>query len=108
MSETGFPAGFGTMAASFREFGQRVDRFGASPEGVAPSSFQGLVRESLQAVNGVQASSRALAESYERGDSVPLTDVVLAAQRASLAFEATLQVRNKILKAYDDIMGMPV
>jgi flagellar hook-basal body complex protein FliE len=37
-----------------------------------------------------------------------LTDVVLSMQKASLAFEATLQVRNKIMKAYEDIMNMPV
>jgi flagellar hook-basal body complex protein FliE len=39
---------------------------------------------------------------------VPLTDVVLAMQKSSLAFEATLQIRNKVLKAYDDILNMPV
>ena len=37
-----------------------------------------------------------------------LTDVVLGMQKSSLSFEATLQVRNKVLKAYEDIMNMPV
>jgi flagellar hook-basal body complex protein FliE len=45
---------------------------------------------------------------FESGEDVPLTDVVLSMQKSSLAFEATLQVRNKILKAYEDIMNMPV
>jgi flagellar hook-basal body complex protein FliE len=49
-----------------------------------------------------------MAEAYERGEDVPLTDVVLAMQKSSLSFEATLQVRNKVLKAYEDIMNMPV
>ena len=44
----------------------------------------------------------------ERGEDIPLTSVVLATQKASLGFEATLQVRNKLMKAYDDIMNMPV
>jgi len=39
---------------------------------------------------------------------VPLTDVVLSMQKSSLSFEATLQVRNKVLKAYEDILNMPV
>ena len=39
---------------------------------------------------------------------LPLTDVVLSMQKSSLSFEATLQVRNKVLKAYEDIMNMPV
>jgi len=34
--------------------------------------------------------------------------LVLKMQKSSLAFEATLQVRNKVLKAYEDVMNMPV
>ena len=49
-----------------------------------------------------------MAAAYERGEEIPLTDVVLAMQKSSLAFEATLQIRNKVLKAYEDIMNMPV
>jgi flagellar hook-basal body complex protein FliE len=33
---------------------------------------------------------------------------VIGMQKASLAFEATLQIRNKVLKAYEEIMNMPV
>ncbi|NBS78189.1 MAG: flagellar hook-basal body complex protein FliE, partial [Betaproteobacteria bacterium] len=47
-------------------------------------------------------------EAYQRGEDIPLTDVVLGMQKSSLAFEATLQVRNKVLKAYEEIMNMPV
>jgi len=46
--------------------------------------------------------------AYEQGDDVPLTDVVLSMQKASIAFEATLQIRNKVIKAYEDIKNMPV
>jgi len=56
----------------------------------------------------LQSKSRALTEAYERGENVPLTDVVLGMQKSSIAFEATLQVRNKVLKAYEDILNMPV
>ena len=49
-----------------------------------------------------------LKEAFDRGEDVPLTNVVLAMQKSSLAFEATLQVRNKVLKAYEDILNMPV
>jgi flagellar hook-basal body complex protein FliE len=52
--------------------------------------------------------SQATNSAFERGEQVPLTDVVLKMQKASLSFEATLQVRNKVLKAYEDIMNMPV
>jgi flagellar hook-basal body complex protein FliE len=49
-----------------------------------------------------------LKTAYERGDDIPLTDVVMSMQKSSLAFEATLQIRNKVLKAYEEIMNMPV
>jgi len=52
--------------------------------------------------------SKTIKEAYERGEDIPLTEVVLSMQKSSLAFESTLQVRNKVLKAYDDIMNMPV
>jgi flagellar hook-basal body complex protein FliE len=42
------------------------------------------------------------------GGDIPLTEVVMKMQKASLAFEATVQVRNKILSAYQDVMNMPV
>jgi flagellar hook-basal body complex protein FliE len=59
-------------------------------------------------VNATQQNARAMTEAYERGEDIPLTDVVLGMQKSSLSFEATLQVRNKVLKAYEDIMNMPV
>jgi flagellar hook-basal body complex protein FliE len=74
---------------------QRVD-FGKSIQSV------------LQQVNENQQQSEELVTRYQRGESVPLTDVVLAMQKSSLSFEATLQVRNKVMKAYEDILNMPV
>jgi flagellar hook-basal body complex protein FliE len=70
--------------------------------------FSDLIRQSIDKVNELQVSSKNTAEAYERGEGVPLTDVVLSMQKSSLAFEATLQVRNKVLKAYEDILNMPV
>ena len=49
-----------------------------------------------------------LKDAYEKGENIPLTDVVLAMQKASIGFEATLQVRNKLVRAYEDIKNMPV
>ena len=63
---------------------------------------------SIDQVNTMQARSAEMISRYESGEDVPLTDVVLAMQKSSLAFEATLQVRNKIMKAYEDLLNMPV
>ena len=73
-----------------------------------PSGFSDLVRQTVNKVNENQMHASKMASSYERGEGVPLTDVVLSMQKSSLSFEATLQVRNKVLKAYEDILNMPV
>jgi len=53
--------------------------------------------------------SSAMAKAYEQGDpSVSLTQVMIQSQKASVSFEALSQVRNKVVKAYEDIMNMPV
>ena len=72
------------------------------------NTFFDSVKSALDQVNDQDVHADALADAYERGEEVPLTDVVLSMQKASMSFEATLQVRNKVMKAYEDIMNMPV
>ena len=71
-------------------------------------SFSSMTKNALDEVNAAQKSSMALREAYDRGEDVPLTNVVLELQKSSLAFESALQVRNKVLKAYEDILNIPV
>lgn len=71
-------------------------------------SFSQAVKSAVDNVNELQLRTRELQSAYERGDNVPLTDVVLGMQKSSLAFEATLQIRNKVMRAYEDILNMPV
>jgi flagellar hook-basal body complex protein FliE len=75
---------------------------------VEQPSFFNAVQSAIDRVNDADKKADAMADAYERGEEVPLTDVVLAMQKSSLAFEATLQVRNKVMKAYEEIMNMPV
>ncbi len=78
---------------------------GASTDGVG---FADAVKGAIHEVNGTQMASNALRVAYEQGENVPLSDVVIGMQKSSLAFEATLQIRNKVLKAYEDILHMQV
>ncbi|WP_137787074.1 flagellar hook-basal body complex protein FliE [Sphingomonas sp. 3P27F8] len=71
-------------------------------------SFSQSMETALSRVNDTQQKASALSEAYERGETVDIAKVMLARQEASVGFEATLQVRNKILSAYKDIMSMPV
>ena len=73
-----------------------------------PSSFADTLDTALKQVNDGQVQAAKLSESYERGETIDIAKVMLARQQASVGFEATLQVRNKLLSAYKDIMSMPV
>ncbi|MFM8988893.1 MAG: flagellar hook-basal body complex protein FliE [Alphaproteobacteria bacterium] len=74
----------------------------------ATPSFLDTMRSAVDSVNAQQSMSRELQNAYVRGEDVSLTDVAIAMQRSSVAFEATVQVRNKILESYKEIMSMTV
>ncbi len=75
---------------------------------VGQPTFFDSVKNALDGVNSAQQKSTAMTDAFDRGEEVPLTEVVLSMQKSSLAFEATLQGRNKVMKAYEEIMNMPV
>ncbi len=80
----------------------------SATEATAPGGFGSALRNALAEVNETQSQSSAVTEAYERGETTDIAAVMLARQRSSIAFEATLQVRNRLLTAYKDIMNMPV
>lgn len=101
------------LRAQILERNQALSRASATetsaPAGATkPTSFADTLQDALKDVNSTQTRASALSESYERGETVDIAKVMLARQQASVGFEATLQVRNKLLSAYKDIMSMPV
>ena len=70
--------------------------------------FADSLRTALDKVSETQNRAEALTEGYEKGEVTDIAKVMLARQEAGLAFEATLQVRNRLLSAYQDIMRMGV
>jgi len=106
------PANIQAMLQTLRTH-QAQASAGLQPPGMAPTTeapktdFGTLVKNAVGEVNATQVQSRALQTAYDSGQPVPLTEVVLGMQKSSLAFEATLQVRNKVLKAYEEIINMP-
>ena len=72
------------------------------------TSFAGAMKSALESVNDLQAKAETASTSYEKGETTDIASVMLAREQASVGFQATLQVRNKLLSAYKDIMSMPV
>jgi len=81
---------------------------GAEPAQPAGGSFAETLRTALDGVNATQAKASDMSEAYERGEVTDIASVMLARQEAGVAFEATMQVRNKLLSAYQDIMRMGI
>lgn len=72
------------------------------------ADFTSAMRDALSDVSDMQTKAERASESYERGQTTDIAAVMLSRQQADIGFQATLQVRNKLLAAYKDIMSMPV
>jgi flagellar hook-basal body complex protein FliE len=81
---------------------------GSVPGNAGQADFTKALRSAIQEVNSLQSASGAATTAFERGETTDIAAVMLARQQASIGFETTLQVRNKLLSAYKDIMSMPV
>lgn len=72
-------------------------------------SFGDLLRQSLETVNQIQHEAGEKAVRFDLGDrSMTLADVMISAQKSRIAFETTVQVRNKMLEAYRTISQMQI
>ncbi len=86
--------------------GARAAQAGA---GAGALDFGQVMKASLERVNDMQQNASSLAVAFEQGQpGVDLTRVMLEAQKASLAFKAMAEVRNKLVNAYQEVMNMPV
>lgn len=71
--------------------------------------FGGIMKTAVDQVNETQQAAGKMKTAFEMGDpNVSLADVMIASQKASVAFEATIQVRNKLVQAYEEVMRMSV
>lgn len=72
-------------------------------------AFDDMLKMAFNRVNDLQKTTSDLQSGYERGvPGIDLTEVMIASQKSSVAFQAMTQVRNKMISAYEDIMKMPI
>ena len=71
-------------------------------------NFGNQIKNALDSVANAQENSKTLAQNFELGKEHDLTKVMVSQNISSLAFQMTLNVRNKMLNAYKDIMNMTV
>jgi flagellar hook-basal body complex protein FliE len=98
------------VLAEMRALQARASGISQAPAVAAqPSDFANLMKNSIDGVATMQNQATALADAYQAGDkNVDLTKVMLEVQKASLAFRAMTEVRNKLVDAYQQVMNMSV
>ena len=77
------------------------------PEVDGPT-FPEMMRRALEEVNQLQSDAGTKVQDLVTGQTDNLHEVMIAVEEAGIAFQLTMEVRNQILKAYDEILRMPV
>lgn len=79
---------------------------GAKQPGKA--EFGELLSDLLDSVNGLQNDSGKIQEALMNGDSVELHQVMIKAEEAGVAMDLLLEIRNRLISAYNDLIRMPI
>ena len=98
-----------TAASQARPASDAAAAAGQVPKTQAQVDFAQALKASLDSVSAAQNHADDLGQRFSLGDDkVNLSDVMIAMQKASISFQGTVQVRNKLVSAYQDMMGMQV
>lgn len=82
--------------------------------GLQPTPFESqknfgtFLKDAIREVNVKQIESDNMTQKLILGEDVDLHNVMITAQKASIALNATMEVRNKVIEAYQEIIRMPV
>lgn len=93
-------------AMSAKAAGQASSSAESVPEG---GDFASVLKASLDQVNQMQLDAEGKEKAFESGSpDANLQDVMVSLQKASLSFQTMVQVRNKLVSAYQEVMNMQV
>jgi|SRR3990167_214488 flagellar hook-basal body complex protein FliE len=86
---------------------QATGKAAESPSAAGGADFAQILQGSIDKVNQTQVQADQMAEKLAAGDtSQNLHEVMIALQTASVSFQEMVQVRNKLVSAYQDVMNM--
>jgi len=81
-----------------------IEIAGSAPAG--GSDFKNVLQGAIDQVEGARTDANQSVQNFLSGDGEDLHSTVLAVQRASLEFDMLMQVRNKVVSAYQEVMRM--
>jgi flagellar hook-basal body complex protein FliE len=94
---------------AIREAIPRANPAGAAKVADGQPDFAAALKASIDRVDATQKDSAALSQRFQIGDSkVSLEETMVAMAKANISFQQMVQVRNKVIAAYHDIMNMQV
>ncbi|WDV93248.1 flagellar hook-basal body complex protein FliE [Brevibacillus parabrevis] len=70
--------------------------------------FGAFLTDAMNQVNQAQVESANLADKFAAGEITDLHQLTVAGQKASVMLQMTMQVRNKVIESYQEIMRMPI
>ncbi|MEW6049869.1 MAG: flagellar hook-basal body complex protein FliE [Candidatus Zixiibacteriota bacterium] len=79
-----------------------------APEGAAQANFTEMFSNFLNGVNDAQHSAGQAQQAFMSGEPIELHDVMIKAEEAGLTMDLLLEIRNKLLNAYNELMRMPI
>jgi flagellar hook-basal body complex protein FliE len=85
-----------------------ADISSASPVGANKADFGKLLSEALDSVNHLQKDAEKASINLAAGKIQDISQVTIATEKATVALQLTMQVRNKVIDAYQEIMRMQV
>lgn len=81
----------------------------STTQSVTASGFSDVLNQTMSQVNGDLRNAEQLAQAFDLGQpNLDLSKVMLAQQSAQIGFKATVEARNRLVQAYQDIMNMPL
>lgn len=87
----------------------QLDKLARTDQVQKTPGFSDMLSQAVGKVNDLQQTAGDMRTAYETGDpTMDLARVMIASQKASVSFEALTQVRNRVVRAYEDVMNMPV
>ncbi|MBN8689409.1 MAG: flagellar hook-basal body complex protein FliE [Armatimonadetes bacterium] len=84
------------------------DHLNSQLKGDNGDDFGDMLMDVMKEVNQAQNDSRGKQESFMAGQSVDVDDLMISMERASVSMQLTMQVRNKVLEAYQEMIRMQV
>lgn len=98
------------LLSQMRALAEQVKGVTAAPvQNEGNVNFADLLKQSVDKVNDTQMQAGQMTKAFEMGvENISLEEVMIAKQKASISFQSMLQVRNKLVEAYKEVMSMQV